>query len=106
MPSNSPCNAGHSVLFTTAAAMLSDLAAQDKEILTMHPRHPMLPFAIPGDWNPQQAMAVIDFLDELRRHIWQRYQIALHEIYGELYGDSSGTNQNRPPAPFDDPIDF
>ena len=32
----------------------------------MHPQHPMKPFAIPTDWTAEQAMAVIDLLDELR----------------------------------------
>ncbi len=73
----------------------------------MHPHHPMKPFAIPADWNPQQAMAVIDFLDELRCHIWQRYEIELHEIYRELYGNRSTTLENDNPAPFfDDPVEF
>lgn len=73
----------------------------------MHPHHPMKPFAIPADWTAQQAMAVVDFLDELRCHIWQRYEIALHEIFRELYGNRSATHQDDPTAPFfDDLVEF
>ena len=29
---------------------------------------------IPDDWSPEQAIAVYDFLDEVRERIWDRYQ--------------------------------
>ena len=32
-----------------------------------------VPF-IPDDWSPQQAIAVYEFLDEVREQIWDRYQ--------------------------------
>lgn len=73
----------------------------------MHPHHPMKPFAIPADWSPQQAMAVIDLLDELRCHIWQRYELTLLETYRELYGDGAGTDRADTDGEFiDDPVDF
>ena len=73
----------------------------------MHPQHPMKPFAIPADWSPDQALAVIDVLDELRCHIWQRYEIALVEAYRELYGGNAPTDDHNTTPPFiDDPIDF
>jgi len=59
----------------------------------MHPQHPMKPFAIPADWTAEQAMAVIDLLDELRAHIWATYDLRLIEAYREQY---------QPPPPADD----
>lgn len=29
---------------------------------------------IPDDWSPEQAIAVYEFLDEVRECIWNRYQ--------------------------------
>ncbi|MDR2155107.1 MAG: hypothetical protein LBE78_08800 [Burkholderiaceae bacterium] len=34
----------------------------------------------PG-WSPQQAMAVIELLDDLRDRIWAHYEIALLDQY-------------------------
>ncbi len=61
----------------------------------MHPRHPMKPFAIPTDWTAEQAMTVIDLLDELREHIWALYDLRLIEAYREQY---------QPPAADDEPF--
>ena len=49
----------------------------------IHPHHPMKPFAIPNHWTPEQAMAVVDLLDELRPRIWSMYQIPLLDSYRE-----------------------
>ena len=38
-------------------------------------------FAIPDDWTPEQAMAVIDLLDALRDQIWARYDVRLLDAY-------------------------
>lgn len=73
----------------------------------MHPSHPMKPFAVPADWSPAQAMAVVDLLDELRCHIWQRYERTLLETYRDLYGTGSGTESTDTAAALiDDPVDF
>jgi hypothetical protein len=29
---------------------------------------------IPNDWSPEQAIAVYEFLDEVRERVWDRYQ--------------------------------
>jgi hypothetical protein len=44
---------------------------------------------IPFDWTPDQALAVLDFLEDLADHIWSRYGLA---IRGSAYGP-------EPPAP-------
>jgi hypothetical protein len=73
--------------------------------MSIHPHHPMKPFAIPADWTPQQALAVIDLLDELRCHIWARYELALQREYRELCrGEPGDPDQAEPFA--DDPVDF
>ncbi|MDZ7750226.1 MAG: hypothetical protein U5S82_00905 [Gammaproteobacteria bacterium] len=36
--------------------------------------------AIPDDWTPEQALAIDDFIDELRDAIWSRYDRQLVEL--------------------------
>ena len=54
--------------------------------------------SIPGSWFPEQALAVLDLLDDLRQAIWTRYgselQLLLqqgqeHRIGQEGDGDAS-----------------
>ncbi len=40
----------------------------------------MIPFDIPDDWSPEQALAVYELLDALRERIWDRYQLQLIEL--------------------------
>ncbi|MDZ7754040.1 MAG: hypothetical protein U5S82_20970 [Gammaproteobacteria bacterium] len=35
---------------------------------------------IPDDWTPEQALAIYDFIDELRDAIWSRYDRQLVEL--------------------------
>jgi hypothetical protein len=50
-------------------------------------------FILPDDWTPEQALAVVELLDDLRERIWAHYQIPLHEFIRE---------QSMPQAPADD----
>lgn len=34
---------------------------------------------IPDYWSPEQALAVYEFLDELRDRVWDRYREQIHE---------------------------
>jgi hypothetical protein len=34
---------------------------------------------LPDDWTVDQALAVVEFLDDLREQIWRRYEIVLYE---------------------------
>ncbi|MCF1457634.1 MAG: hypothetical protein AB2814_00565 [Candidatus Sedimenticola endophacoides] len=34
---------------------------------------------IPGYWTPEQALAVYEFIDELRDALWARYEVQLIE---------------------------
>jgi hypothetical protein len=36
-----------------------------------------IPFAIPAHWTPEQALAVVELLDELRERIWAHYGVRL-----------------------------
>ena len=35
---------------------------------------------IPNYWSPHEALAVYDFIDELRDEIWNRYELELIKI--------------------------
>ena len=41
----------------------------------------MKPFTFPDYWTPDQALAVVDLLDEIREHIWAKYQTRLIGAY-------------------------
>ena len=41
-----------------------------------------LPF-LPDDWTPEQALAVVEWLDDLRERIWAQYEIGLYEVLRE-----------------------
>jgi hypothetical protein len=66
--------------------------------------HPWKPFAIPADWSPEQAMAVLDLLDELREHIAARYALQLTEVYRAHYWPESDAADTRPPIGNDEPF--
>ena len=36
-----------------------------------------IPFAIPAYWTPEQALAVVELLDDLRELIWAHYGMQL-----------------------------
>lgn len=40
-----------------------------------------VPLLIDPHWSPEQAMAVIELLDDLRDRIWAHYEVALHTHY-------------------------
>ena len=42
-----------------------------------------LPFLIDADWSPEQAMAVIELLDDLRDRVWSHYEIVLFDKFRE-----------------------
>ena len=59
-----------------------------------------IPFAIPAYWTPEQALAVVDLLDDLRDRIWEHYNLQLHElITEEVYQPSRADD---PDAPLED----
>jgi len=38
-----------------------------------------LDFLIPDNWSPEQALAVVELIDDLRERICAHYQLALHD---------------------------
>ncbi len=42
-----------------------------------------IPFIIQDDWSPEQALAVVELLDDLRAVICERYQLHLCELIRE-----------------------
>jgi len=42
-----------------------------------------IPFILPEDWTPEQALAVLELLDDLRERICAHYQVPLHELLRE-----------------------
>lgn len=61
-----------------------------------------IPFIIQDDWSTEQALAVVELLDDLREVIWNRYQLQLHEQLREqrcspTTPSSSSGNETDPP---------
>ena len=61
-----------------------------------------IPFIIPDDWSPEQALAVVELLDDLREVIWGRYQLQLHELLRQQHcthiaSDSNSIEESDPP---------
>jgi hypothetical protein len=61
-----------------------------------------IPFIIPDEWSPEQALAVVELLDDLRHIIWERYQLQLFELLREQHcthiaSDSDSTQDSDPP---------
>ena len=42
-----------------------------------------IPLDIPADWTPEQALAVVELLDDLRERIWVHYGVKLFELLRE-----------------------
>ena len=54
--------------------------------------HHGLPLLIDSQWSPEQAMAVIELLDDLRDRIWTHYESTLLN----QYRDERITRNDRP----------
>lgn len=57
--------------------------------------------ALPATWTPEQALAVVDLLNDLLELIWQHYDIALGDIMREQYDAPSDRVDDE--IPIDDP---
>jgi hypothetical protein len=53
------------------------------------------PLSIPDDWTPEQAITVVDILDDLRQRIWAKYPVPLLDAY----------RLDRQPTPIRAPVD-
>ena len=45
-----------------------------------------LDFLIDSDWTPEQALAVVELLDDLRDRIFEHYQLPIMELMREEHG--------------------
>jgi hypothetical protein len=59
-----------------------------------------LDFLIPDDWSADQALAVIELLDDLQARICMHYQLALHELQHEQRAAPVNTHPNDVDDPF------
>ena len=62
-----------------------------------------IPFLIQEYWTPEQALAVIELLDDLREVIWRRYQLPLQDLLREqrsTQDESIPVNINQIDLPF------
>lgn len=57
-----------------------------------------LDFLICADWTPDQALAVVELLDDLRDRIWAHYELALFDFLREERGTPGE------PLPADHPL--
>jgi hypothetical protein len=64
-----------------------------RQILTM-------PFAVPAYWTPEQALAVVDLLDDLRELIWDHYG---PQLLDEIRDNQQPRPSDQSGSPPDDP---
>ena len=38
---------------------------------------------IPAYWSTEEALAIVDFLDDLREHIWARYGLRIQDVHAK-----------------------
>jgi hypothetical protein len=55
------------------------------------------PCAFPHYWTPEQALAVAEFLSDLREAIWAHYGDELREAYRNLHAPIPRTNRSDAP---------
>jgi hypothetical protein len=59
-----------------------------------------IPFGIPAYWTPEQALAVVELLDELREMIWSHYDMQLLDL---IHDDQKLCCSDQSGSPPDDP---
>jgi hypothetical protein len=59
--------------------------------------HFTIPFAIPAYWPPEQALAVVELLDDLRELIWAHYGMQVIDEVREQHMPEDGGPENRGP---------
>ena len=59
-----------------------------------------LDFLIPDNWSAEQALAVVELIDDLRERICMHYQVALHEQLHEQRAPPVNAHLNDVNDPF------
>jgi len=60
-----------------------------------------IPFGVPAYWTPEQALAVVELLDELREVIWNHYEM---QLLDELHRHREPQSCDPSGSPPDDPL--
>jgi hypothetical protein len=64
-----------------------------------------IPLLIDANWSPQQAMAVMELLDDLREQIWRHYELHLQQLFREdRISENIGSVSNHHPEIDDEPF--
>lgn len=53
-----------------------------------------LPFLVADDWSAEQALAVVELLDDLRELIYARYLIGIQELLRAQQGSPAEPNED------------
>ena len=57
-----------------------------------------IPFIIPADWSPEQALAMFELLNDLQHQIWAHYQLQILDLLREQQLDTTAAgSHNLPP---------
>jgi hypothetical protein len=59
-----------------------------------------MPLAVPAYWTPEQALAVVELLDDLRELIWDHYG---PQLLDEIRNDQQPRCSDQSDSPPDDP---
>ena len=64
-----------------------------------------IPLLIDANWSPEQAMAVVELLDDLREQIWRHYALQLYPLFREdRIQEYIGSLGNQHPESSDEPF--
>ncbi len=53
---------------------------------------------IPATWTPEQALAIVELLDDLRDKIWAHYDVQLLKEFREHYRPASSLDDIEDPS--------
>ena len=59
-----------------------------------------LDFLIPDNWSPEQALAVVELIEDLRARICMHYGLALHDLLSEQRSPPGDPHLNDIGDPF------
>ena len=59
-----------------------------------------LPFAVDDTWTPEQALAVMELLDDLRDRVWTHYGRVIQELLREQRVSRASQEDFDPDLPF------
>ena len=54
-----------------------------------------IPFQVPAYWTPEQALAVVELLDDLRELIWAHYDVQLIDLVQTEHTDTAPTMKTK-----------